>query len=116
MGRYSTVPAAACQNPRFRRTAVSYSGGESVSLAYDEDSSLTSLSYPSTSGVAYYVYDAKEVREEMGVLPGMESERPTRSAVNRVAIGRALIERGYLSIRRRRITLPFKVLFRGKIS
>ena len=58
----------------------------------------------------------KELRKEMGILPGMESERPTRSAVDRVAISRALIERGYLSIRRRRISLPFRTLFRRKIS
>jgi hypothetical protein len=55
------------------------------------------------------------VRLELGCPPGGDLPRHDRAAVAREAIRRALEELGYLSVRRRRITPPFKWAFRAII-
>lgn len=55
--------------------------------------------------LAYELHAARE-RAERGVLPGIDPPPRVRDAIDRVAITRALIERGYLLVRRRRIPLP----------
>jgi transposase InsO family protein len=48
-----------------------------------------------------------ETCAEQGYLPGAPLTREQQNSIDRVAISRALIELGYLVIRRRRIPLPF---------
>lgn len=58
----------------------------------------------------------REAREERGLGADQVLDAITQAGVDRVAISRALVAKGYLQIRRRRITLPIKKLFRQKIS
>lgn len=55
-------------------------------------------------------------KEELLYLPGIPLGRKGKAAVDRVAIGRALVAHGLLSFRRSRITLPIKALFCRKVS
>jgi transposase InsO family protein len=50
-------------------------------------------------------YEA-EVRKEQGWIPGLALGHYDQSAIDRVAISRALMDCGYLTVRRRRITPP----------
>ena len=52
---------------------------------------------------AYRSYEAKE-RRERGVPDGVQLQRQEQASIDRLALGRTLIELGFLSIRRRRIT------------
>jgi hypothetical protein len=47
-----------------------------------------------------------QARQELGYLPGIDLDRWGQAAVNRVAIGRALVEHGLLRIRRKRFSPP----------
>lgn len=58
----------------------------------------------------------KEVRAEQGVLPGFELGRWDRTALEREAISRALVARGLLEVRRRRIPPPLYRARMGNIS
>lgn len=60
-------------------------------------------------------FEAEEYTER-GLLPMAELQHRERAAIDRIAISRALIELGFLLIRRRRITPPVSVLRRRKIS
>jgi len=57
-------------------------------------------------------------RQELGLelLPGIERSMRETQAVQRVSVGRALIQHGYLSVRRRRFTPPIKRSLWSKIS
>ena len=57
-----------------------------------------------------------EARAEHGYLPGIELSRDDQDAIDRIAISRALVAHDYLTFRRRRISLPIKLVFRKKIS
>jgi hypothetical protein len=61
-------------------------------------------------------YYRDKVRRENGCLPGVPSDWKTEARCERIAIARALVVCGHLQIRRRRIPLPLKSLFRTKIS
>lgn len=63
----------------------------------------------------YERYEA-EVRKEQGWMPTMSLSYLDQSAIDRVAISRALMDCGYLTVRRRRITPPIKSLKATKIS
>jgi transposase InsO family protein len=65
--------------------------------------------------LAYELHAARH-RAERGVLPGIELPPRVRACVDRVAISRALIERGYLLVRRRRIPQPITRRLWSKIS
>jgi transposase InsO family protein len=54
-----------------------------------------------------------EMWQEQGYLPGVELSRAQQDSLDRVSISRALIESGYLVIRRRRIPLP---IWRAKLK
>lgn len=49
-----------------------------------------------------------EVRKERGYMQEMPLGHYDQSSIDRVAISRALVESGYLIVRRRRITPPIK--------
>lgn len=55
-------------------------------------------------------------RRDRGVSPDTELERHEQASLDRVAITRALVELGYLLVRRRRITLPLSHRLMRKIS
>lgn len=57
-----------------------------------------------------------KVQEELQYLPGIPLGPKDQAAVDRVAIGRALVAHGLLSFRRSRITLPIKALSCRKVS
>ena len=59
---------------------------------------------------------ATEEYTQRGLLPMAELQHRERASIDRIAISRALIELGYLLIRRRRITPPVSILRRRKIS
>jgi hypothetical protein len=63
----------------------------------------------------YERYEA-EVRKEQGWMPTMSLSYLDQSAIDRVAISRALMDCGYLTVRRRRITPPITSLKATKIS
>ena len=53
--------------------------------------------------------------QELGLLPGVPpSPKETRN-IERIAISRALVDHGLLSVRRSRITLPIKSALASKI-
>jgi hypothetical protein len=54
-----------------------------------------------------------ETFKEFGFLPGLELSREQLNAIDRVAISRALIQSGFLAIRRRRYPLP---ILRAKLK
>jgi len=58
----------------------------------------------------------EEARVEQGYLPGLDLGPAARAAVHRVVISRALVARGILDYRRRRIPLAFPSRFSAKIS
>lgn len=58
----------------------------------------------------------EEARKERGYPQSAELTPRTQASIDRMAIRRALVACGILSIRRRRITLPIKSLLRRKIS
>jgi len=64
---------------------------------------------------AVSLYEA-ETRAEQGYLPGVELSREEQSAIDRIAISRSLVERDYLSFRRRRFSLPIRFYLKKKIS
>ena len=53
---------------------------------------------------------------ELGLLPGMPPSPKEGRNIERIAISRALVAHGLLSVRRSRITLPIKSVFRSKIK
>jgi transposase InsO family protein len=55
-------------------------------------------------------------RQERSLLPDVELSRREQASIDRIAISRALIERGLLLVRRRRITPPFSQQLLRKIS
>jgi transposase InsO family protein len=57
-----------------------------------------------------------EVRAEHGLLPGIEGSKTDERNVRRTCITRALIRHGFLLVRRRRFTQPFKSTIWEKIS
>lgn len=57
-----------------------------------------------------------EVRQELGLLPLLEGSNREEEAVKRICIVRALIQRGFLSIRRRSFTPPIKRSLWARIS
>jgi transposase InsO family protein len=57
-----------------------------------------------------------KVRKEYGYLLDAVIDKPTTARIERKAIGRALVARGFLQIRRRRVSLPLKRLFSANIS
>ncbi len=57
-----------------------------------------------------------EVRQEMGILPLLEGSKRDERAVKRTAITRALVQRGFLSIRRSLFTQPIKRPLWSRIS
>ncbi len=59
-------------------------------------------------------YEAE--RASRGILPGARLQHREQASIDRVAISRALIEQGFLLVRRRRITLPIWKRFARKIS
>lgn len=63
----------------------------------------------------YARYEA-EVRKEQGWMPTMSLSYLDQSAIDRVAVSRALMDCGYLTVRRRRITPPIASLKATKIS
>lgn len=63
-----------------------------------------------------YERHAAAEREARGWLPGAELQHREQSSIDRVAISRALIDQGFLLVRRRRITLPIWKRFAAKIS
>lgn len=56
------------------------------------------------------------VRQEWGILPLLEGSKRDDEAVQRACITRALIQRGFLSIRRRRFSPPIKRSLWARIS
>lgn len=63
-------------------------------------------------------YDLHREREcaERGIPSWQERARWLRASIDRVALSRALIERGYLLIRSRRVTPPITLQYAGRIS
>ena len=59
---------------------------------------------------------AREEYTQRGWLPTVRLQHREQASIDRLAIGRALIEMGFLLIRRRRITPPVSALRSGKIS
>jgi transposase-like protein len=59
---------------------------------------------------------AREEYTQRGLLPMAELQHREQASIDRIAISRALIELGFLLIRRRRITPPVSILRRRKIS
>jgi transposase InsO family protein len=59
---------------------------------------------------------ASEEYTQRGLVPMTELQHRERASIDRVAISRALIELGFLLIRRRRITPPVSVFRQRKIS
>ena len=57
-----------------------------------------------------------EVLSELGLPPDGPTDASGQAAVSRLAISRALVARGYLTVTKRRISLPIKALFRVKIT
>jgi transposase InsO family protein len=57
-----------------------------------------------------------QARAEHGYLPDIELSRDDQDAIDRIAISRALVAHDYLTFRRRRISLPIKLVLRKKIS
>lgn len=68
---------------------------------------------PFAEDVQYY---RDKVRKELGYLLDAVIDKPTAARIERTAIGRALVARGLLQIRRRRVSLPLKRLFAANIS
>lgn len=65
----------------------------------------------------YQVEQAEpDVRQEIGLLPLLEGSKREERAVKRTAITRALVQRGFLSIRRSRFTQPIKRSLWSRIS
>ena len=58
----------------------------------------------------------REVREQAGVPVGETVDAETAARWERLALARALVARGLLEIRRRRVSLPLKRLFAARIS
>ena len=63
-------------------------------------------------------YDRHREREcvERQIEPGQDRSHWLRASIDRVALSRALIERGYLLIRSRRVTPPITLKYAGRIS
>lgn len=63
-------------------------------------------------------YDLHRQREcaERGIPSWQQRSRWLRASIDRVALSRALIERGYLLIRSRRVTPPITLHYAGRIS
>ncbi len=59
---------------------------------------------------------AREEYTQRGLLPMAQLQHAERASIDRVAICRALVEQGFLLIRRRRITPPISVFRTRKIS
>jgi transposase InsO family protein len=57
-----------------------------------------------------------ESRAQLGYLPGIELSQKQQDAIDRLAISRALVARGILKFRRRRVSPPIKPVDRQKIS
>jgi transposase InsO family protein len=60
----------------------------------------------------YYAFESAS----RGIPRGVQLQHTERSSIDRHALARVLVERGYLSIRRRRITLPISRWKADKIS
>lgn len=69
-----------------------------------------------TAFLASYARLEKLERMERGIPEGCRLQHYEQAAIDRVAISRALIEGGFLLVRRRRITLPIWKRFEKKIS
>jgi hypothetical protein len=52
-----------------------------------------------------------DARQRLGFLPGIELTRRDRRAVRRLALALALVDQGFLQVRRRRFTPPFRLRF-----
>ena len=63
-------------------------------------------------------YDLHRKREcnERGIASWQQPARRLRASIDRVALSHALIERGYLIIRSRRVTPPITLKYAGRIS
>lgn len=63
-------------------------------------------------------YDRRREREcaERGIAPSQQRAPWLRASIDRVALSHALIERGYLLIRSRRVTPPITLRYAGRIS
>ncbi len=57
-----------------------------------------------------------DVRAESGMIPGIEGSKREEAAVQRTAVSRALVQRGLLTIRRRRFTPSIKRSLWSKIT
>lgn len=57
-----------------------------------------------------------EAKKELGLLNGVEPSPKDQRAIERIAVSRALVAHGLLSVRRSRISLPIKSVFRSKIK
>lgn len=62
------------------------------------------------------MYYREKVRKEKGYLFDTAIDRDTAARIEREAVGRTLVARGLLEIRRKRVPLPLKRLFSAKIS
>lgn len=57
-----------------------------------------------------------EVTKELGLLPGAVHDARSRACIERLAITRALVDLGHLTIRRQRLTQPISRRFRAMIA
>ena len=57
-----------------------------------------------------------DARNELALLDGMQPGPKDQRAIDRIAVSRALVAHGLLSVRRSRITLPIKSVFKSKIN
>lgn len=57
-----------------------------------------------------------EVIKELGLLPGSLDDARSRACIERLAISRALVDLGYLTIRRQRLQQPISRRFRAMIA
>lgn len=64
---------------------------------------------------AYALHQQRECAER-GIDPWQQLARRLRASIDRVALSHALIERGYLIIRSRRVTPPIRLQYAGRIT
>ena len=89
-------------------------GGPTPDQAWDTRSPITEPDAQQFRS-AYDLHRERECAERR-ITPWQERSRWLRASIDRVALSRALIERGYLLIRSRRVTPPITLQYAGRIS